>query len=73
MARPSVSLEVATRIYEALGLAILMLLMFKSLNGPAPSYLQNLFTPCHTVQFRKLISTFLFQNHALILQAKFLL
>ena len=32
--------------------------MFKSLNGPAPSYLQNRFIPCHT-EVAKLISSFL--------------
>ena len=35
-----------------------MLLMFKPLNGPAPSYLQNRFIPCHT-EVAKLISSFL--------------
>ena len=31
--------------------------MFKSLNGPAPSYLQNRSIPCHT-EVAKLISSF---------------
>ena len=32
--------------------------MFKSLDGPAASYLQNRFIPCHT-EVAKLISSFL--------------